>query len=341
MVNDSSIPPEAILNPYTPLAFLPPEFAGNYEIIRYVHVATLAAYTWDWLMSMPEEYAIVRNMGITAPNIVYFLSRVGTFGSGIGTFLIVAPIDNCEILKYVQGGFGEIGIPATSLLFFFRIRAVYRHSRIITTIFGIFWLAIAGLSIFIMLSITSNRIPYTRYCVEDITHTYTAVPILLTAVNDTFVFLAISYRMVSSAMVESTWRARTKSFFTGDGLLYLSKALLQSGQVYYFVTIGTAISASVLILCGNIPEARPILATPYFALGSAMACRVFRIVIFGVMKDTQMDTLDIVNFYRSTTSDPRHRDDGNDQRGRSSKFEIFVAVEASTTMESNDEVDRR
>jgi hypothetical protein len=42
MVNDSGIPPEAILNPYTPLAFLPPEFAGHYEIASYVHVATMA-----------------------------------------------------------------------------------------------------------------------------------------------------------------------------------------------------------------------------------------------------------------------------------------------------------
>jgi hypothetical protein len=56
---------------------------------------------------MPEEYAIVRNTGITAPNIAYFLSRsvlfdgstglqvlihmnmprVGTFGACLGTFL--------------------------------------------------------------------------------------------------------------------------------------------------------------------------------------------------------------------------------------------------------------
>ena len=60
-------------------------------------------------MAMPEEYAIVRKAGITAPNIAYFLSRsvlfdgntvlqvliwrmnmtrVGTFGSCLGTFLI-------------------------------------------------------------------------------------------------------------------------------------------------------------------------------------------------------------------------------------------------------------
>jgi len=58
------------------------------------------------------------------------------------------------MLKYVQGVFSEIGVPATSLLFFFRLKAVYMHSRIIITIFGIFWLAIAGLSVFHMLSIT-------------------------------------------------------------------------------------------------------------------------------------------------------------------------------------------
>ena len=59
-------------------------------------------------MSMPEEYAIVRDAGITAPKITYFLSRsvlfdgctvlqvliwymnmarVGTFCSCLGTFL--------------------------------------------------------------------------------------------------------------------------------------------------------------------------------------------------------------------------------------------------------------
>jgi hypothetical protein len=57
------------------------------------------------------------------------------------------------MLKYVQGGFAEIGVPATSLLFFFRLKAVYMHSRIIITIFGIFWLTIAGLTILIMLGI--------------------------------------------------------------------------------------------------------------------------------------------------------------------------------------------
>jgi len=60
-------------------------------------------------MALPEEYVIVRNAGITAPNIAYFLSRsvlfdgrtvlqvliwhthmarIGTYGFCLGTFLI-------------------------------------------------------------------------------------------------------------------------------------------------------------------------------------------------------------------------------------------------------------
>ena len=160
--------------------------------------------------------------------------------------------------------------------------------------------------------------------------------------NDTLVFLAISYRMTSFAIVKSTWRARTKSFFTGDGLYYLSKVLLQSGQVYYLsvflvasistliwsnlyssVTIGAAIVASILIFCVNISvELRTILVRPYFSLESAMACRVFRVVFLGV---TQEDTS------RSSTSNPHHRDAANDKMDRSHKFEIFAAMENTAT----------
>jgi hypothetical protein len=63
----------------------------------------------------------------------------------------VAPIDNCETLKYVQGIFFEIGGPATSLLFLFRVKAVYNDSKIATTIFGFLWMSIVGLSILFML----------------------------------------------------------------------------------------------------------------------------------------------------------------------------------------------
>jgi len=42
MANNTTIPPDAILNPYTPLAFMPPDVADQYQVMLYVYVATFA-----------------------------------------------------------------------------------------------------------------------------------------------------------------------------------------------------------------------------------------------------------------------------------------------------------
>ena len=42
MGNNTAIPADAILNPYTPLAFLSPEIADQYQLTNYVFVAVLA-----------------------------------------------------------------------------------------------------------------------------------------------------------------------------------------------------------------------------------------------------------------------------------------------------------
>ena len=50
--------------------------------------------------------------------------------------------------------FLEIGVAATSLLFFIRVRAVYNHSRTITALFGSLWLAVAGAHTLLLLEVT-------------------------------------------------------------------------------------------------------------------------------------------------------------------------------------------
>jgi len=154
--------------------------------------------------------------------------------------MLVAPIDNCVSIKYVQGIFFVTGGPATSLLFLFRVKAVYNHSRLVTGLSSLLVLGLTGSEYGLFFGISScanyvaDRIPYTRRCIAGVSNTtYVTIPIVMTAVFDTLVFLAISYRMVSVALSDNTWGARAKSFFRGDGLHRLSKALLQSGQAYY------------------------------------------------------------------------------------------------------------
>ena len=54
------------------------------------------------------------------------------------------------------------------------------------------------------------------------------------AVNDTMVFLAITYRLAAdSANADGTWRSRVQSVVTGKGLYRVSSSLMRSGQLYY------------------------------------------------------------------------------------------------------------
>ena len=60
---------------------------------------------------------------------------------------------------------------------------------------------------------------------------------MLNAVNDTLIFIAITYRILSCSVVGDSRSARARSFFEADGLPRLSKALLQGGQLYYLWVI--------------------------------------------------------------------------------------------------------
>jgi len=195
-----------------------------------------------------------------------------------------------------------------------------------------------------MFGIRGKRIPYTMRCTEILAHAYPTIPVILASVNDTLVFLAISCRMVSRSMVNSTWSARAKSFIRGDGLQHLSKSLLQSGQAYYFATIGVGIVSIVLILSRRVPEElHTLLCSVYFAISSAMACRVFRAVLLGIIKDPNIYTVRASSPARAAAGDsPNHDDDDSihvskfDKSDLSSKLKIKIAVETNARMESDD-----
>jgi len=105
------------------------------------------------------------------------------------------------------------------------------------------------------------------------------------------------------------------------------------GLTLISVTIGVAIISAALILSPSIPgELHAILESAYFALASAMACRVFRAVLLGTIQDPQMNTAKLVSFYCSTAN---ARDNKHVKPSCSSKLEINVAVETATAATSN------
>jgi len=171
---------------------------------------------------------------------------------------IVGPVRNCQTLLYILGSFVGLCLSSTSLLFLYRVRAVYSQSEIVRGFFNLLWVVMVGSSVLVPLSLEGEVSPYpsaqgklrtqylgsifsaclqhlgpTNRCIQTGIHTFGYTTTIINAVNDTLVFIAISYQIIAYTTYGDNWRARARSFYTAGGLPRMSKALLQGGQLYY------------------------------------------------------------------------------------------------------------
>jgi len=127
------------------------------------------------------------------------------------------------------------------------------------------------------------------------------------AIFDTLIFLAISWRLASSSMIGDSWRDRLRSFVRGEGLLGVSKVLLRGGQSYYILTIGLNVTAVMTTLIPGVPDKWwGLLTMPNIAMQSVMACRLFRELRLGAIVDILAEDADIFTsmMFASVTSHP-------------------------------------
>ncbi|KAG2077122.1 hypothetical protein BDR04DRAFT_1067709 [Suillus decipiens] len=279
-------PTVEIPNPCTSLAFLPSETAVQLEVSRYLYWATVGAFLWDWIVSMPDEIRIIRKTGIRLPVIAYLISRLGTLSYIlIATIFQALPVQgSCQTVLWITGFSYPFAAPATAALFFFRVRAVYDRSKIVTIVFGILWLGTLGAAIALPFMLKGGHIGTTDYCIQTSVSPGASAVVIINACSDTLIFLAISWRLARNNFGGESWGTRIRSFYKGDGLPKLSKTLLQSGQAYYLVTVGLNVATMVMIL---VPSAPPVyhafLSLPNIALENSMACRVFRAIHLGTI----------------------------------------------------------
>jgi hypothetical protein len=123
-------------------------------------------------------------------------------------------------------------VPATSLLFFFRVKAVFNSDKYIVALFGFLWLATLAGSLTVPFAISGTHIGPTSHCINTGVKPFSSAGVIVATVNDTLIFIFISLRLLQSSYQES-FQQRAKSFFSGQGLPALSRSLIQSGQEYY------------------------------------------------------------------------------------------------------------
>ncbi|KZP14901.1 hypothetical protein FIBSPDRAFT_1048550 [Athelia psychrophila] len=259
------------------------------QVVDYVFAANFAAYAYDWLLSISDELAIASKSGLSPSIAIYFLSRVShvIHLCLLTVFLSsLAPAENCAVLAVMLGTCAVMSLSFTSLLFLLRVRAVYLRSRYVTALFGAFWLVTVSVNIALTAKVHGVHSPSPAAngrCIMAGTQSV-SLPLASIFVNDTLIFLAISYRLTANAVTDGGRHSRLLTIFKGKGLYSLSQSLLQTGQLYYFSTIlYFFLNFAILWIPSAAPGGQFMLVTAHIGFTNIMACHVFRGVALGMI----------------------------------------------------------
>lgn len=149
--------------------------------------------------------------------------------------LTAAPVGHCSALRWAGDAIYPIALPATTLMFFFRTRAVYANNIYVTAFSFVLWLSVLATCTSVVPAESAGNIGPTQYCLITGIKPYGAGSGITVLIHDTCVFFAISWRLMQNSYIGETygWRAALQVFFSGKYLPTFSKTLLLHGQYYY------------------------------------------------------------------------------------------------------------
>jgi hypothetical protein len=131
----------------------------------------------------------------------------------------------------------SLTIVFTSLFFFFRIQAVFDKNPWIIAFFAGLWLAVVAGSLVFVVGVSTVNIGPTKYCMSGGVKPYAAATAAIPLINDTLVFLAITWRLSCNSYALHTLQHGIRTLVFGDYLPMFSKAMLQDGQAYYLLVL--------------------------------------------------------------------------------------------------------
>ncbi|KAF7335965.1 hypothetical protein MSAN_02309900 [Mycena sanguinolenta] len=327
-------------NPSTSLAFLPPTLASQFEVSRYVYAATLGAYAWDIGLNLGNDYALLFKHRVRFPTIVYFFSRASTLAYILTFFIFqVAPAESCNGLAIGSSICIILLQTSTAMLFFVRVTAVWHQSKIAYVVFFILWVAVLGAGLAAPLGVRGEHIGPTAQCIVTVVPAYIKVAAITPLVNDTAIFLAITYRILAHTIVADCLGARLRIFFGGRGSSALSQALLRSGQHFYLVAVAANITLLALPHLSSVNHS--MISVPAFAVVNAMACIVFWRIKFGLISSdgiSNVPTIGLSNFHATVNPislplHSRHTDPTTTEVRMNAAFPLGVRMQSEVDIE--------
>lgn len=145
----------------------------------------------------------------------------------------MAPIDDCKTMLIAVGSIGSIAAPSNSFLMFLRVKAVFVDKKLVVYVFAFLWIATLGGYMTAPFSPQGMHVGTSKHCVAGGVKLYASAGLFITAANDTLMFLATTYGLLTYYTVNEDNSSLLRSFLNGDGMGKTCKLLMQTGQLYY------------------------------------------------------------------------------------------------------------
>ena len=131
----------------------------------------------------------------------------------------------------------SFSIPCNSLMFFLRVRALYKTSYSIVALFAFLWAStLSSFTIVFGYSLEVTPIPFIpggcQSIVKSASSHFITSPFATLVVFDSAVTIAISIHLLSYIPAQS-WSSRIKTVFLARDMGRIPRLILRSGQIYY------------------------------------------------------------------------------------------------------------
>ncbi|KDR82167.1 hypothetical protein GALMADRAFT_152929 [Galerina marginata CBS 339.88] len=283
-----------------------PQLGSQLINVTFIYAGTLGAIIWDILSNINADYSLAKYLPKSLP--VAVITTLATFT--FGAIVITQPMKNCSVTVYGLSWMFTLLLSSTTLLFFFRVRAVYMDKKYVIAFFFLSWLGVVAGCIAETQSggPAWSSIPYPSnpYCLGDPINLLTLVTTMSTApmANDVLSFCAITWRLMQISHVETTFKSSIQVMLFGHYLPAFSRALLRDGQVYFLCTVSLAILSTATFFVPGVPRIVSIaIVYPNVAIMNLMGCKIFRDTKLGL--STLSDPTQSIAFHVPELSDQR------------------------------------
>ncbi|PPR07124.1 hypothetical protein CVT24_010602 [Panaeolus cyanescens] len=286
---NSTLPAASTLpNVYTPMAWLDPTEAAQITLRDYVVVGSCAVLMWDILDNLRKDYRVMTRYPFRLPSIVYIIARLGALGFALSASIFATSgiHTDCSRFAKIVAIFYPIAVPAASLLFLFRLMAVFSCNIHVILLNAFIWLALLASCILFPFGLYGGPIGQTAYCQISKTKEFIIAPVMISLVYDTVIFFFISWKLMINTHIDHDIRTGVKTLMFGDYLPAFSRTVLQDNQLYYMVTLPVNLVTATIFCVKGVPAIYHVMFTvANNVLMNIMACRVFRNTKLGISRE--------------------------------------------------------